>query len=366
MQERESVRLLITGGGTGGHLFPAVAFAEAVTARFPSSSIMFVGTRRKMDRTTLENLGFAIRTVHCKGLKGKNLIDALAAMLLLPVTIVESLVVLLRFKPELVFGVGGYVTGPVILAARMLGIPACIHEQNSIPGLANRLLGRIVNRIFISIPGSEKFFPPGKTIYSGNPVRSSIVRAGQKKKTSNSDSFTVLVLGGSQGAHRINTLVPECVTLFSAEQLQGLRIIHQTGSRDEEQVRKAYENMQVKAEAAAFYTDMASLYKQADLVISRAGATTIAELMAMGKAALLIPFPYAADNHQEANGKCLVEKNAARMFLEQELTAERLAEEIEYFRQHPDLLIEMGNNAADLAQPEAASVIIDECLQLIN
>lgn len=364
MEERKAIRLLITGGGTGGHLFPAVALAESVTKRFPDSTIMFVGTKRKMDRNTLENLGLTIRTVHCQGLKGKSLPHVLVALLLMPVTIAESAAILLRFRPELVIGVGGYVTGPVVMTASLLGIPTCIHEQNSIPGLANRLLARIVDRIFISIPGSERFFPAKKTIYSGNPVRGNIVR-DQTGKEKNS-RFTILVIGGSQGAHRLNTVVPESISLLSDQRRKQVRVIHQTGSTDENPVRKAYETTGIDADVAAFYQQMGPLYQQADLVISRAGATTIAELMATGKAAILVPFPHAADNHQEANGNCLVEKDAAHMLPERALTAEKLAAEIEYFITHPRELEKLSGNALQLARPEAATIIIDKCMQLIG
>ena len=178
-EKAHNLRLVITGGGTGGHLFPGISLAQAMIRAYPECEVLFIGTERKVDRTTLADLGFATKTISSQGIKGKSLTAKIKAILQQPPALFKAAGIIRKFKPDLVFGVGGYVTGPVILAACLLGIPTCIHEQNSIPGLANKLLGHIAKKIFVSLPGSEKYFPDSKTILSGNPVRSSIVKAAQ-------------------------------------------------------------------------------------------------------------------------------------------------------------------------------------------
>lgn len=189
------VRLLLTGGGTGGHLFPAIATAEALCRRLPGSKVLFVGTKRKMDRDSLEEYGYATCSIHCRGLKGKNLFSLLRGLAVLPLSCLEAMYHILRFRPHLVVGVGGYVTGPVVAAARLLGKPALIHEQNSIPGLANRKLGGLAARVCLSLPGSEKWFPREKTVLTGNPVREAILTLAGTEKTKKRKAPTLLILG---------------------------------------------------------------------------------------------------------------------------------------------------------------------------
>lgn len=375
MAIHRSIKLLVTGGGTGGHLFPGVSVTEAVLSGCPGSSVIFVGSRKKMDTSTLKRYGFMTRSIHCQGLKGKNPAAVISTLLQLPVSIWESLKIIREFRPDLVFGLGGYVSGPVVLAARLLGIPTCIHEQNSIPGLANRLLGKFARKIFISLPGSEKYFPAGKTLLSGNPVRRELLALSrsinfQAENTSvappASHPFTILVLGGSQGAHRLNMLMVEAVEKTILSWPPDLRIIHQTGEQDAGQVQSAYAQLGNRARVAAFFHDMAAIYNQADLVISRAGATTLAEIMVLGKAAILIPYPYAADNHQEENGRYLSNAGAARLFVENELTGEKLAGEITRLINDKDSRQQLGKLASGLAMPNATEIIVKECLKLID
>ena len=288
------LKVVITGGGTGGHLFPAVAVAQEILCRCPDAEILFVGTGRHLDREAMDQYGFTIRTIHCGGLKGGSLLNKLATIIKLPFSLLEAMVIISRFKPRLVFGVGGYVTGPVILGAKLLGIKACIHEQNSVPGMANRRLGPMVDRIFLSIPGSEKYFPADRCRLLGNPVRREIMEIALRAKRSGKDSV-LLVLGGSQGAHAINLLVPEALSSRVLDLPAGFRVIHQTGTQDEEMVKEAYVKAGIKARVAAFFKEMPEIYSEAALVVARAGATTLAELTLLKKAAILIPFPYAAD-----------------------------------------------------------------------
>jgi UDP-N-acetylglucosamine--N-acetylmuramyl-(pentapeptide) pyrophosphoryl-undecaprenol N-acetylglucosamine transferase len=362
-----NMRLVITGGGTGGHLFPGIALAQAMMQSYPGCEVLFIGTERKVDKTALADLGFATMTIKSQGLKGKSLAAKIKAILQQPAALFEAARIIRKFKPDLVFGVGGYVTGPVILAARLLGITTCIHEQNSIPGLANKLLGRIADRIFVSLPGSEKYFPGAKTIVSGNPVRSTIVQAAkQMRQQKKHEPLTLLILGGSQGARRLNSLMLEAAEKSLVHRTPVPNIIHQTGEHDEIFVQEKYAELGIKAWVQPFFRDMAEIYSLADLVISRAGATTIAELTVFHIPVILVPFPFAADNHQEINGRYLVEAGAGLMFNQSELDGEKLGMEINRLLADPKLLEEMATNSGKVAKPEATGIIVNTCMELLK
>ncbi len=353
-----SLKVIITGGGTGGHIFPGIAVAQEIKHRYPEAEILFAGTGRLVDQQAMRQYGFATQVMHCSALKGGSIGAKLKTIFTLPLSLFEALKLIWSYKPDLVFGVGGYVTGPVILAARLLGVFTAIHEQNSVPGLANRILGRVAKRIFLSIPGSEQYFKASKCVFSGNPVRGEILAIGSQQE----DGHVLLVLGGSQGAHAINSLLPMAVALAKDSLPADFKVIHQSGLADEENLRQVYKEKGIDAVVAAFFPDMARVYKQADLVVSRAGATTLAELAVLGQAAILIPFPFAADDHQRKNADYLVGKGAAKMFDEHDLNAEKLAAEIVNIMNNDELKKDMGENARRLAKPQAASAIIDECL----
>lgn len=365
MTKMTPFKLLVTGGGTGGHLFPAIAVAEAIRGDLPDSQVLFVGTRRKMDTTTLGRRNFATSAIRCEGLKGKGLWAIVRTIFLLPLSLLDSGRVIRKFRPDLVFGVGGYVTGPVVLAARLLKVPTCIHEQNSVPGLANRLLGRIAKKIFISLPESARFFPADRTVLTGNPVRQELLAMAREIPKNDKNDPVLLILGGSQGAHRLNTLVLEALQTHAAALPPGLQIIHQTGEQDENMVRDTYSKLALPARVSAFFQDMAAIYREADLLVSRAGATTLAEIMVLKKPALLIPFPFAADNHQEKNGNYLVRSKAARMFLQQELNGDILGREIVSLLADPVTRLAMADNLGRLARPDATNTIVRECLKLV-
>lgn len=327
---------------------------------------MFVGTDRYMDAQALAQRPFNKATISCQALKGKTVVAKLRSVAQLPLSLIEAVRVIRKFRPAIVVGVGGYVTGPVVLAAKLMGIITCIHEQNSVPGLANRMLGRVVDRIFLSIPGSGRFFPEGKTMLTGNPIREELLADGtQIEAAERKDVPTLLVLGGSQGAHRLNELVTAGISV-QKDLPKGFKVIHQTGRQDEQWVRDSYTSRGVPAKVSAFFDDMPALYREADLVVSRAGATTLAEITALGKPAILIPFPFAADNHQEKNGKFLVEGGAAKMFREEELSAQLLGEEIFSLLQDQDRLQKMAVGAKTLARPDATERIVDICLSLMR
>lgn len=357
-----ALRLLLTGGGTGGHLFPAVATAEKVLARLPGSQILFIGTRRRLDRDSLSRYGFTVEVIHCYGLKGKSPVELVKALLVMPLSLLESGYQILRFRPDVVMGVGGYVTGPVVAAAWMFGKPTLIHEQNSVPGLANRMLGRLVRRICLSLPQSGSFFPAEKSVLTGNPVRTAIIDSSSASRKEQGKK-TLLVLGGSQGARAINRLMIEAVS-HNPGDFTSLKIIHQTGRDDVQMVGDAYTDIGIDHQVAAFFTDMGEIYSRADLAVSRAGATTLAEIGVVGLPAVLIPYPFAADNHQQKNGSWYTESGAAVMFEEKNLDSARLAEEILAIIKDEERLARMSSSMKKLGITDAADRIVSICLDL--
>ena len=366
-EKAHNIRLIITGGGTGGHIFPGIALAQAMMHSYPGCDILFIGTERRVDKTVLSGQGFATLTIKSQGIKGKSPLAKLIALLQQPAALLEAAGIIRKFKPDLVFGVGGYVTGPVILAARLMGITTCIHEQNSIPGLANKLLGRLVHRIFVSLPGSEKYFPANRTVLSGNPVRSSIVKAANQMRLENhQEPLTLLILGGSQGARRLNSLVLEAAEKCLVKLTPKPNIIHQTGAHDQVHVQQKYAELGINARVESFFNDMAEIYSQADLVVSRAGATTLAELTVFHKPVILVPFPYAADNHQEINGRYIVETGGGLLFKQSELDGEKLGMAIKRLLEDTELLAEMGAKSGRIAKPDATGTIVNGCLELLK
>jgi len=359
------MRVLITGGGTGGHLFPGIALATGLQQRVAGCEVMFIGTRRKLDRETLAEFDFQLESISCMGLKGMGLTYRLKTLVGLPGAVLEARRIIKKFGPDLVFGVGGYVTGPVLLAAKLLSIPTCIHEQNSVCGLANRMISRFVDRVFVSIPGDYPF-PAHKTVVAGNPVRDEILAAAGEKHEKSKNECTLLVLGGSLGAHRVNMLMLEAIAIIQEESDLTVHLIHQTGIADEDRVRGGYAAAGMEAEVAPFFKDMASLYKRADLVVARAGATTLAELSVMGLPALLIPYPYAADAHQEKNGSYYVDGGGACMYRESELNTKLLASAITELLQSPNELHSMAARMKKMGRPDATRIILDDCLEHVR
>lgn len=360
-----SLRILVAGGGTGGHLFPGIALATGMRERIGGCRVLFIGTPRQLDKQTLAGYDFEQATIHCMGLKGMGLKHRLHSIMQLPAATREAGRIVQEFAPHLVFGVGGYVTGPVLLAARIRSIPVCIHEQNSVPGLANRMLAKIADGIFLSMPCRYRF-PQRKTFLVGNPVRREIIAAAAAGNRQREDEKKILILGGSQGAHRVNMLMIDAAEKLVRKYDGPISFIHQTGKADADEVRARYRAIGVRAEVNDFFHDMAALYGRADLVVSRAGATTLAELAVMGLPALLIPYPYAADDHQRTNARYYEEGGAAMMLPEQELSGDRLAEEILKLVHSPDTLQRMAARMKKMGRPDAAERIIDACLELIE
>lgn len=361
-----NIRILVTGGGTGGHLFPAVATAQEFKRRMPETEVLFVGTRRKVDTGSLAAYGFESKNISCYGLKGKKILELLKALAVLPLSCFQALKIMRAFRPHIVFGVGGYVTGPVVATAKLLGITTVIHEQNSVPGLANRKLGKIVDRVCLSLPESGELFPFGKIVYTGNPVRSTILELTKSAKKEQKSKKTLLVLGGSQGAQAVNNLVVRALQTFSKQQLSLINVVHQTGDKDVDTVKEMYQNIDVEVDVLSFITEMHKVYEYTDLVVSRAGATTLSELAVLGKPAILIPFPFAADNHQEKNGNYYVTAGGAILFRENELTGETLAENIWSLVENDEKRKQMADSMKKLSFPEAAGKIVECCLDAMK
>lgn len=353
------MRLLIAGGGTGGHLFPGVAIAEELRARAGDAQIRFVGTRRGIEARVLPQLGWELDLIEVSGLKTVGALGALRGLARLPRALWQARRVVRSFAPDAVIGVGGYASGPVVLMARLAGVPTAICEQNSIPGLTNKILGRLARAVFVSFDGTRRFFKPRKTVVSGNPVRRELVqKLLEPPAAPAADSRVhVLVSGGSLGAVAVNDLAAEA--LIALAKSTPLAIVHQTGEKGLDATTRRYADAGVAAECRAFITDMASAYHRADIIIARAGATTVAELAITGKPAVFIPYPFAADNHQEINARAMAEAGAALMFRQSELTADKLAAALAPLVGDAARRAEMGARMKALARPSAAATVVD-------
>jgi UDP-N-acetylglucosamine--N-acetylmuramyl-(pentapeptide) pyrophosphoryl-undecaprenol N-acetylglucosamine transferase len=355
--------VVVAGGGTGGHLFPGIAVAGLFASRNPQSRILFVGAGRPLERDALARAGFPQRIIAIEGIKGRGRWARMRAILKIPGAVWHSAGILREVRADLVVGLGGYSAGPVALAAWLKGIPVVLCEQNSVPGITNRMLIPLARRIYVSFDDTRGTTGLSKKRFTGNPVRQQILDA-LDAPAREKDRFTVLVVGGSQGAHAINRAFMEA--LPHLQQRETLRIIHQTGEADQDQVAAAYRAAGIEAEVKAFFHDMATRYCAADLVVCRAGATTVAELTAMGKAALFVPFPFATDNHQELNARTLVDQGAAMMVLERDLSGPGLARQLDALAESPDLLADLAGRSRALGKPDAAQAIVDDCYQLLE
>jgi len=351
------MRLIIAGGGTGGHLFPGIAVAEEFLARGPENEVLFVGTERGIEARLLPKLGYPLALISASGMKGMGTTRKLMSAGRLLYGYAQSRKILKEFRPDLVLGVGGYASAPLVLAARGMGIRCFVHEQNAAPGLTNKILGRLVEKIFVSMPESESFFPGDNTLMTGNPIRKEILWGFHERVRSTGDLFSLLVFGGSAGAQRVNSAMLEALPHLESVR-ERLRITHQTGEKDLERVREGYRAAGFQAQVLSFIDNMSQAYGAADLVICRAGATTIAEVTACGKGCIFIPYPYAADDHQRKNAESLLTRDAGFMILEEDLSGEKLAAEILTLMEQPERLEQVEKNARTLAHLDAAQAIV--------
>jgi len=356
------MRLMIAGGGTGGHLFPGVAIAEELRARDPQAAIRFVGTARGIEARVLPELGEDLALIEVSGLKTVGVWGAIKGLFRLPRALWQARRLVKQFAPDAVIGVGGYASGPVVLMARLRGIPTAICEQNSIPGLTNKILGKVVRAIFLSFEESRRFFKPRKVVLTGNPVRRDLLQRLLEPATSDqpADKLHVLVCGGSLGAVAVNELAGKALCTLAKE--QPIAIVHQTGDKGLAATRELYAQAGVEAECSAFIKDMAAAYHRADLIIGRAGATTVAELAIAGKPAIFIPYPFAADDHQTINAREMANAGAALSFPQDTLTADKLVDALR------PLLVPAKREAMAaamkaLAKPRAAAAVVDWCVE---
>jgi UDP-N-acetylglucosamine--N-acetylmuramyl-(pentapeptide) pyrophosphoryl-undecaprenol N-acetylglucosamine transferase len=357
-------RLAVAGGGTGGHMFPGIAVAQTFLARHRRNQVIFINSGRPLEKKILGRLGWPQHVIDIEGIKGRGVKSQMSVMMKIPRAIRQSALVLKHYRADVVLGVGGYSAGPAVMAAWLMGIPTALHEQNQLPGLTNRLLRRIVDRIYLTFEDAAHRFKAEKTLITGNPVRDEIVALGAEPAPESGSGLNVLIVGGSQGARPINQAMVDALPHLKTTSELGL--VHQTGVEDEEWVREAYGETGAPAVVQAFFNDMAAQYANADLIICRAGATTVAEITAIGKAAVFIPFPQAADDHQTLNAQVLVEEGAALMIRQDELTGERLAATIDNLMTNREQVAAMAENALSLGRPEAAVTIVNDIYHLIE
>ncbi len=346
--------IIIAGGKTGGHLFPGIAVASALERMSKNVDVLFVGTDAPFETQTLKKYNYAHKRIFSKPIKGGSLFSKVFSISIILVSLLQSVLILKNFKPDFVLGVGGFSSFAVVLAAWGLRIPTGIQEQNAFPGLTNRMLSRFAGIIFTSFEETRGFENNSKVKYVGNPVRKT---AGTDSEgTGSIENFdpgklTILVTGGSQGAHSINTAFIEAISLMGDR--HQFNIVHQTGVDDEAFVQKKYAELNITATAKAFFYDMPQLQKTADLAITRAGAGTLSEICTNGLPSILVPFPYAADDHQTFNAQALQKKGAAVMIKDKALTGQLLKQVLQDITSDKKKRKQMAANAKKLALPDA-------------
>ena len=360
------MRVLIAGGGTGGHLYPGLAVAAELRARVAGVVVTFVGTAAGIEARVIPREGYPLDVIRSGGLKGKSIGALVRGLVLLPLSGIDAWSVISRRKPSLVLGLGGYSSGPILALAALRGIPTMLLEQNAVPGLTNRLLGRLVTSAAVTHEESLRWFG-GKAFVSGNPVRAQFAPRAPERASEPGGSggrpVRVLVFGGSQGAHAINEAMAAAAPRLAAGGTR-MTVVHQTGERDLDAVRDAYRQSGLDAHVEAFFFDMDQRMAVADLAVCRAGATTLAELAVAQLPAILVPLPTATDDHQRWNAMALVSQRAAVLVEQRDLTGERLAGEILAMAVDAPRREQMRARLAACARPDAARIIVDRGLAL--
>ncbi|MBF0098811.1 MAG: undecaprenyldiphospho-muramoylpentapeptide beta-N-acetylglucosaminyltransferase [Magnetococcales bacterium] len=366
----EGKKLIIAGGGTGGHIFPAIAIADAWEAN--GGDVLFVGTPHGMESRLLPQRGKRLELLRVGQIKGKGVGARLRTVFGLPFALFSAIRIIRRYQPDAVLGMGGYVSAPTVAAARLLGLPTALHEQNARAGLTNRLLGKLVDQVYISFPDAASSFAVSgadavaRVLVTGNPVRTALREESQLATLpSGNRPFSLLVFGGSQGARIFSDLIPSALKLVKDGGMP-VEVRHQVPQEDLDRVKAQYEQLGIRATVAPFFQNMAEAYRQADLVICRAGATTVAELAAVGKPALFIPYPHAADDHQSANALAMVRVHGGWIQDQAGLSLQWLSEFLLARMADPAGLIEAGHRAHTLANPRSADLIIQHVCALIS
>lgn len=361
------MRVIIAGGGTGGHLFPGIAVAEELREKGVSNEITFVGTEHGIEARVIPREGYPIKFLRAEGVLGKSLIKKVRSLAIFLLSFFDSYRILSSVGPDIVIGVGGYASAAFLLSAHFKGIPTIVLEQNSVPGFANRLLGKFVDAVAVTYQDSIDFFPKDKTYLTGNPIRKHILKTDGQKAYElfplDKGKFTVFIFGGSSGARSINHTMIEALH-YLLDLRHNIQFVHQTGERDCEKVTEAYRGLGFQGIVVPFIYRMAEAYSLADLVVCRAGATTLAEITAIGKPAILVPYPYAASNHQEHNARKLEDMGAAKMILDRDLSGEVLAEAVRELYKDERTRREMQRVAAVFGKSDAAERVIDLAMSL--
>ena len=362
---RPGRRILVAAGGTGGHLYPGIAVARCFQTACPGTDIAFLGRRGGLEERLVPKEGFPLHTVTVQSLQGRSKLAQFRSLGALSIGTLQALWLLRRWQPHLVIGAGGYVMAPALLAAALLRLPRVIMEQNLVPGLTVRVLARYAQRVFTAFPESRDFLPQPQVVCTGTPIRPEIVARASDAPADDTIHLNVLVVGGSQGAHRLNQAVIELLPLLATHRRQ-IRFVHQTGETDLARVTAAYKGSGITAEAHTFLHDMPQRYHWAHLVLCRAGASTLAELTACGKPAILVPYPHAADDHQRHNALALRRQGAAHVILDAELTGQRLYECLQPYILDPTSLRQQAAQSRRLGRPHAARDIVNACLQMLD
>jgi len=357
------VKLLLAAGGTGGHVIPALVVAREFRRRDPARQTLFVGTARGLESRLVPAAGFPLELLTIGKLQGQSLGTRLRTLAAMPRAIARAFSILQEFQPHVVLGVGGYAAGPVMLAAAFRGVPLAVLEPNAYPGLSNRWVAPYVARAFLAFSEAERYFLPERSLLTGIPVREEFFAVLPRERRHAQTASTVLVFGGSQGARRLNQAVLEALPKLAHSE-PALTLLHQTGESEYNRVREAVEKHGACAEVVAYLERIWEAFARADVVVCRAGANTLAELAAAGRAAILVPFPSAADQHQLRNAQALERLGAARVILDREMNGETLLSALRELLAHPEQLSRMEAAMRRLAHPDAASQIVSELERL--
>ena len=350
--------LMIAGGGTGGHIYPAIAIAREYVARDAARRVVFVGTERGLEKTIVPKAGFPLEFIDVGGLKGKGGLDLIRNLLRVPKGFAQAWSLIGKHRPSAVLGVGGYSSGPVLVAAKLRGVPTIIHEANAFPGLANRVVAPFVSAVAVAFPDALPRMRRQDGVVTGNPIRKEFFEASNQQPAT-SNQRRLLLFGGSQGSRILNDTMTGAL-LFLARLKDRLEIVHQTGPNEVKKVQDAYRaSAFTNARVVPYLDPIVDEIAAADLVVSRAGAMTIGELAAVGRAAILVPFAAATNNHQELNARVVEKAGGAVVITESQLSPERLGLAIAEIVNDPDRAARMGTAAKTLAEPEATKKIVD-------
>jgi UDP-N-acetylglucosamine--N-acetylmuramyl-(pentapeptide) pyrophosphoryl-undecaprenol N-acetylglucosamine transferase len=354
------MKFVMAGGGTGGHIIPALAVADELRSR--GHEPIFVGTRHGMEARLVPNAGFAIEWIEIGGFNRVGLMQRLRTLWQLPLSVVKVFGLLGRHRAGAVFSMGGYVAGPVVLAALLKRIPVTVMEPNAVPGMTNRKIARFTSRALVNFADTVAYFPEGTAELTGVPVRQDFFHVRPK---TGDGRFTLLVTGGSQGSRTLNNAASVAWQLF-ADARAPIHIIHQAGRGNAEPLLETFRASGLSGEVVDFINDMPSAFARADLIVCRAGASTVSELAAAGRASILVPFPYAADNHQKFNAEAMARYGGARVVADSDLTGQRLFDEVTRLMMDRPALDAMGVAAKSMAKPFAAQKAADVLLELVR